>query len=242
MDETVTNFFVKTNFMEIKLEKISKTYSIPGTDISRDVLEGISFTLNGGDSMAVIGPSGSGKSTLLNIIGTLDMPTAGRVLMDGKDISTFTENQLANIRNRNIGFVFQLHHLLPQLNLLENILVPTIPMKRNLSDKNIVSKARDLLDEVGLADKTTQSPGQLSVGECQRAAVVRALINEPGIILADEPTGSLDQESAERLGDLLVKINRDHQVSMVVVTHAESLAKKMKQIFNLQNGKLIEKD
>jgi ABC-type lipoprotein export system ATPase subunit len=226
--------------MNIQLQNISKHFGIPGSEIRRDVLRDISLNITSGDALAIIGPSGSGKSTLLNIIGTLDLPSSGSMEIDGQNVSNFNEKQLAHIRNNNIGFVFQLHHLLPQLTLLENVLVPTIPNSNKSQRLAATTRARDLLDSVGLADKLTQKPGQLSVGECQRTALVRALINEPDILLADEPTGSLDKDSAEVMGELLVKINKEYNISMVLVTHSERLAGKMKQVYKLDNGLLLK--
>lgn len=224
--------------MIIELNKVGKTYINPGTNIHRDVLADISLSINSGDALAIVGPSGSGKSTLLNIIGTLDNPTSGTVKFKGEDITEFDEQQLAQIRNKSIGFVFQFHHLLPQLSLIENVLVPVIPLGSKVDSKVISRRAMELLDSVGLAERIHQRPGQLSGGECQRAALVRAMINQPELILADEPTGSLDQDSALQLGDLLLEINKKHNVAVVVVTHSLTLAEKMKGIYRLSNGKL----
>jgi len=212
---------------------------MPDTTNRREVLNGISLGIAGGDALAIVGPSGCGKSTLLNIIGTLDYPSTGLVEIDGHNVSQLGEKQLADFRNQNIGFVFQLHHLLPQLSLLENVLVPTIPLKDKVRRKAASARAMELLDSVGLADKLSQKPGQLSVGECQRTALVRALINKPDILLADEPTGSLDRDSAENLGELLVKINKEHNIAMVLVTHSEQLAGKMNKVYQLIDGKLV---
>jgi len=225
--------------MLVELEKISKHYEIPESQNKREVLDNISMKIQGGDSLAIIGPSGSGKSTLLNIIGTLDSPSTGTVRFNGSEINSLNEKQLAAIRNQHIGFVFQLHHLLPQLNLIENVLIPTIPLKNQDNSKNAQERAMELLHKVNLADKALQRPGTLSVGECQRAAVVRALINEPELILADEPTGSLDQKLSGQIGDLLAKINTEQKIAMIVVTHSEKLAKKMNTVFCLENGKLV---
>ena len=225
--------------MKIQLQNITKHYDIPGSVNRRNVLNDISLSIHAGDAMAIVGPSGCGKSTLLNIIGTLDLPSSGTVEINGQNAGEMNEKQLAGFRNQNIGFVFQLHHLLPQLSLLENVLVPTIPLEDKSKRKAASRRAMELLDSVGLADKLTQKPGELSVGECQRTALVRALINEPDILLADEPTGSLDRDSAENLGELLVKINKEHHIAMVLVTHSEHLAGKMKQVYNLIDGKLI---
>jgi len=226
--------------MIIELNKVSKHYKIPGQDNSREVLNEVSMNIETGDSIAIVGPSGSGKSTLLNIIGTLDRPSSGSVFFDEKDLLSYDDNHLAEIRNGKIGFVFQMHHLLPQLTLLENVLVPVIPHKDKSERKVAKERAMELIEFVGLKDKITQRPGQMSVGECQRTAVVRALINKPEILLADEPTGSLDQETAEQLGTLLLEINSKQNIATVVVTHSEKLANKMKRIYKITNGKLVE--
>ncbi len=222
--------------MKIELQHICKSY--PATQ--RNVLDDISLTIGANTTMAITGPSGCGKSTLLNIIGMLDRPVSGSVMIDGMDISSLNDTESAGIRNQKIGFIFQLHHLLPQLNILDNILLPTLVFKDEPLKSNSGARALELLETVGLADKIKQFPGQLSVGECQRAAVVRALINQPELILADEPTGSLDQESAEQVGNLLLSIHRMYQVTLVVVTHAPMLASKMSHVYTLQNGRLIQ--
>ncbi len=224
--------------MIIELNKVGKFFINPGTNIQRDVLADISIQINAGDSVAIVGPSGSGKSTLLNIIGTLDTPSSGVVMFKGEDVASFDEKRLAQIRNLSIGFVFQFHHLLPQLSLIENVLIPVIPQNSKVDSKAISTRAMELLDSVGLAERIHQRPGQLSGGECQRAALVRALINQAELILADEPTGSLDQDSAAQLGDLLLDINKKHNVAIVVVTHSLTLAEKMKSIYRLSHGKL----
>ncbi len=224
--------------MLIELKNIGKTFINPGTDSHRDVLVDINLKIFSGDSVAIVGPSGSGKSTLLNIIGTLDSPTSGNIFFKGMEIGLLNEMQLAPIRNKNIGFIFQLHHLLPQLSLIENVLLPVLPQNSKKIQKDATSRAMELLEIVGLADRIHQRPGQLSGGECQRAAVVRALINQPELILADEPTGSLDQDSAAQVGDLLGKINSEFKVALVVVTHSLTLAEKMGTIYRLSHGKL----
>jgi lipoprotein-releasing system ATP-binding protein len=243
------NVFGKSNFcktkeqnfikMLIDLQNITKYYKNPETDIRQMVLDDISLQINKGDALAIAGPSGSGKSTLLNIMGTLDVPISGNVIFNGVNIKNLNDSEIANIRNRHIGFIFQKHLLLPQLNLYENVLLPTLPIKDKEYKGKASEKARELLSSVGLADKIYQLPGKLSVGECQRAAVVRALINQPELILADEPTGSLDKESAENLGELLKTLNVKFGVALVVVTHSQHLADKMNKIFSLSNGKLV---
>jgi len=222
---------VNDNIMLAELHHISKHYDHP-------VLSEISLSISRGDTIAIIGPSGSGKSTLLNILGTLDHPSSGRVILNHEVTENLNNNQLADIRNHFIGFVFQLHYLLPQLTLLENILLPLLPEKDRAAVKTAENRASRLIDRVGLTNRIDHLPGELSVGECQRAAVVRALINKPGLLLADEPTGSLDEENANALGALLVELNREEEMGMVVVTHSMELAKRMEVIYRLHMGRL----
>lgn len=226
--------------MILKLDNISKSYQNPGNGLWQDVLTDISLEIRSGEALAISGPSGSGKSTLLNIIGTLDQPTAGSISFDGKEVKSFNNNQLAGFRNLHIGFVFQQHYLLPQLSLLENVILPMLPVKDKNRRNSALERAKKLLSEVGLSDKLHHIPGQLSGGECQRGAVVRAMINEPGLILADEPTGSLDQASAEQIGDLLSEINKKNKVTLIIVTHSEKLASKMDQVYHIFGGKLLQ--
>jgi ABC-type lipoprotein export system ATPase subunit len=225
--------------MEIELKQISKYYQIPGKE-KRVVLDDLSLKIESGDSIAIVGPSGSGKSTLLNLISSLDQANSGSIVHGGKEIDKSSEEELARFRNRNLGFIFQSHHLLPQLSLIENVLVPLIPEKDKKLKSEAEKRAQELIDFVGLSDQISQLPGQMSGGECQRTAVVRALIHQPGLLLADEPTGSLDKQSADQLGDLLVSINEKQKVTLVVVTHSLDLAKKMKKIYLLEDGKLKE--
>lgn len=227
--------------MIAELENIHKIYTNNKSEIKREVLVGINLSISKGEALSIVGPSGSGKSTLLNIIGTLDMPTSGIVKFNGNEINHYTENQLAAIRNQKIGFIFQSHHLLPQLNLLENVLLPTIVLEDKSKKKHAQERALKLLEKVGLADKVQQLPGQLSGGECQRTAVVRALINEPELLLADEPTGSLDKASADRIGELLSDINKEEGVALIVVTHSISLADKIGNSYNLSEGRITKR-
>ena len=199
----------------------------------------INLTIELGDSIAIVGPSGSGKSTLLNLIGSLDIPSSGDIMFEGKNINQLNEKEVSEFRNTKIGFVFQQHHLLPQLTLLENVLLPTLVSNNKDDASKIEIRAKQLLKKVGLEDKIDQSPSHCSVGECQRAAVVRALINQPKVILADEPTGSLDEQNASELVDLLSQINKDENVSIVMVTHSLELASKMKKVYKLSNKKLV---
>lgn len=181
----------------------------------------------------MVGPSGSGKSTLLNIMGTLDTPSEGTVHLDGENLLAVEAGRLAEIRNRKLGFVFQLHHLLPQCTVLENVLIPTL-VREDRDESH--ERAQSLLQRVGLGGRLKHRPGQLSGGERQRVAVVRALINEPRVLLADEPTGSLDRAGSERLADLLVQLNREEQVTLVVVTHAMRVAERMGRVLELHDG------
>ena len=202
------------------------------------VLAGVDLRIDAGESLAVVGPSGSGKSTLLNILGTLDRPTAGTVLLGGRDVTGLHEDELASIRAAQIGFVFQLHHLLPQCTVLENVLVPTLALSQARGPEPAEERARRLLGRVGLGHRLSHLPGQLSGGERQRAAVVRALINAPRLLLADEPTGSLDRRSADDLAALLLELNREEGVALVVITHAPEVAVRMGRVLTLVAGRL----
>jgi lipoprotein-releasing system ATP-binding protein len=227
------------------LEVAGVARSYPTADGAVPVLSGVDLQLPEGESVAIVGPSGSGKSTLLNIIGTLDSPDAGHVRLEGRDLTALDETARAAVRAREIGFIFQLHHLLPQCTALENVLVPTLALggataarRCPLEPERSVERARRLLTRVGLEGRMGHRPGQLSGGERQRVAVVRALINRPRLVLADEPTGSLDRAAADDLGQLLVALNREEGVSLVVVTHAASLAARMARVLELRDGKL----
>ncbi len=224
--------------MLLELKNISKTYEIPSGEGQAIVLRDISLQVNQGESIAVVGPSGSGKSTLLNIIGALDRPTSGIVTLTGKNLADLEDSELSKIRNQDIGFVFQLHHLLPQCTVLENVLIPTIPLGLNREDENVRIRAKELLEKVGLEKHFYHFPAQLSGGERQRVAVVRALINTPKLILADEPTGSLDRESSENLGQLLLQLNKEEGMALIVVTHSLELARLMDKVYKLRDGKL----
>jgi lipoprotein-releasing system ATP-binding protein len=224
--------------MLLDLKNIEKSYETPAGSATASVLRNVSLEVGQGDTLAVVGPSGSGKSTLLNIIGALDKPTSGEVILNGRNLATLSEDELARIRNTEIGFIFQLHHLLPQCTVLENVLVPTIPSGRAANSSAMSERARALLHKVGLEERIDYFPARLSVGEQQRVAVVRALMNQPKIILADEPTGSLDPESADMLGHLLLDLNHAENVALIVVTHSLKLAERMETVYQIQNGTL----
>ena len=222
------------NAVVLKLEEVHKQYESVGC-LPVEVLKGISLKVKHGDSIAIVGPSGCGKSTLLNILGSLDSPTSGSIQLDGQELANLSEQELATIRNQKVGFIFQSHHLLPQCSILENVLVPTLAGKGKAS-LDAIERAKQLLENSGLEHRISHRPSQLSGGECQRAAVVRALINQPSIILADEPTGALDHDNAETMTELLVKLNREDQATLIVVTHSMELAAKMGTTYKLQNG------
>jgi len=221
----------------LELTHATKQYAGPPGSPGPQVLRDISLTVRAGESVAIVGPSGSGKSTLLNLIGTLDRATSGSVLLDGQDPAELTDVQLAEFRARRVGFVFQLHHLLPQCTVLENVLVPTLAAGATGGD-DAETRARTLLERVGLDERLAYKPSQLSGGECQRVAVVRALINAPALLLADEPTGSLDAASAEALAELLVELNREQGLALIVVTHSLDLARRMDRVLDLRDGRL----
>ncbi len=233
----------------LELINVAKSYQSPAKVDGVCVLKDITLKVEKGQSLVIVGPSGSGKSTLLNIIGALDRPTAGRVLFDGKDLAELNESELARIRNRQIGFVFQLHHLLPQCTVLENVLVPTLAglrraqssRKNRLPKKEIHQRAVNLLQRVGLKDHLLYRPGQLSGGQRQRVAVVRALINKPKLLLADEPTGSLDKDASENIAELLVELNRSEQVTLIAVTHSLKLAEQIGHVMELSDGLLRDR-
>ncbi len=225
----------------LELINVAKDYPSPGRTERFPVLKDITLKVSGGDSLAVVGPSGCGKSTLLNIIGALDRPSRGNVLLDGNDLGKLPDSALAKLRSGRIGFVFQLHHLLPQCTVLENVLLPTIATGNSASRKQARTRAAQLLERVGLTGLENHRPGELSGGQRQRAAVVRALINKPKLLLADEPTGSLDADSAQDISDLLVELNRSENVTLIVVTHWPNLAEKMEKVLYLTDGYLKER-
>lgn len=219
----------------INIENITKSY--PSGTASRKVLDNLSLEVKRGETIAIVGPSGSGKTTLLNIIGTLDKADGGNVLFEGADLAAKNQTQIIAFRNQKIGMVFQLHHLLPQCTLWENVLVPTLPLKND--DGNAAQRAEILLKRTGIWEQRFQKPSELSGGECQRAALVRALINEPSLILADEPTGALDHDNALNLIDLLLELNKEQGTALIVVTHSLELASKMDKVYKLADGKLM---
>ena len=223
----------------LRLTRVTKRYDAPDKAGALTILDDVSLDLTRGESLAIVGPSGSGKSTLLHIIGTLDRPTSGSVALNGQDLGGLNDQQLAAVRNRQIGFVFQSHYLLPQCSVLENVLVPTLATDEAAARDGASERAGRLLKRVGLGERMSHRPGELSGGERQRVAVVRALINQPQLLLADEPTGSLDQTSARELGQLLLELNREEGVTLIIVTHARELAQRMGRVLELKEGRLL---
>jgi len=220
----------------LRLEKISKSFPRRGI-----VLDNLDISVSEGDSVAVTGPSGSGKTTLMNIIGTLDKPDTGSVLFNGSSLLQMNQVQSAIYRNRNIGFVFQDHLLLPHLTVIENIMLPVAAFDISGEDFNKKKDyARLLMAKTGISDLENKYPYYISGGEAQRVTLVRALINQPAILLADEPTGSLDSKNADTLGSLLADMNREFGITLITVTHSDSLASKMKLRYKLEDGKLNE--
>ncbi|MCX5835922.1 MAG: ABC transporter ATP-binding protein [Deltaproteobacteria bacterium] len=222
----------------ITLKDLSKTFIKDGN--SSEVLKGVDCTIAQGQSLAILGVSGSGKSTHIHILGTLDHPTSGNVLFDDVNVFDWNENKLADFRNRKIGFVFQFHNLLPEFSSLENTMMPALI--QDMPYREAKERAEAILNEVGLGNRLTHKPGELSGGEQQRVAVARALINEPEIILADEPTGNLDTETGKKIEDLLVRFNQNKNITLVVVTHNKSLADRMSQSIGLKDGKIYSRD
>lgn len=220
----------------ISVQNLSKSYQTPGETLQ--VLSDLNLTLAAGETASIIGPSGCGKSTLLNLLGALDRPTSGSIEIDGQDIATLSDDQASAFRNHSLGFIFQQHHLLPQLTVLENVLVPRLAGDWAEPAAATEQRARQLLESVGLSQRLNHLPWQLSGGEKLRTAVARALINQPKLILADEPTGSLDPASTDTIADLLLDLNRTQNVTLIVVTHNPELARRMSHTFELRNGKL----
>jgi len=219
----------------LQLNDVSKTFQ--QSDVNLTILKSVDFSINNGETVAICGPSGSGKSTFLNIASGLDAPSSGTVLFDNQDLSELSDEELSKIRLKEIGFVFQQHYLLPQCTALENILMPTLPLG---TSNELRDRAHELLKAVGLTDRAHHLPSMLSGGECQRVAVARALINQPRLLFADEPTGSLDNQSAEAMTDLLLELNRRYKTSLIVVTHSDTLASNMQLKYTLHDGSLIK--
>lgn len=221
----------------IEVSRVSKIYETPAGPVN--VLRDLDLHVGAAETVAIVGPSGSGKTTLLNLLGALDRPTSGSVVIDGAPIGDLKPEAAARFRNRSIGFIFQLHYLLPQCTILENVLVPRLAGGWTEDPASVRARAQSLLEQVGLRDRMSHRPWQLSGGEQLRVAIARSLINQPKIILADEPTGSLDPSTGERIGDLLLRTNEGTRVALVVVTHNPGLAQRMQKTYRLEAGRLV---
>ncbi|MCS7470627.1 ABC transporter ATP-binding protein [Stieleria sp. ICT_E10.1] len=220
----------------LTVENVSKSFPTAGEPL--EVLRDVSLELAGGQSMAIVGPSGSGKSTLLQILGTLDRPDEGSVKLDGEDPFVLDDTQLAHWRNRRVGFIFQDHHLLPQLSVIENVLVPSLAVGRASADH--IARATELLEAVGLSQRTGHLPSELSGGERERVAIARALLMRPALVLADEPTGNLDRRTAESVTAVLQTLQKENDAILICVTHSGALAEAMDQRQELVDGRLVE--
>jgi lipoprotein-releasing system ATP-binding protein len=221
----------------VLIEGLTKRFEHMGRTL--DVLRGIDLNIHAGQILAIVGPSGAGKSTLLHCMGTLDLPTSGRIRLGKEELTTMSSSRLAAVRNRDIGFVFQFHHLLPEFTALENVAIPGLIQGR--PKKEMEKRAAALLDEVGLSHRATHRPGELSGGEQQRVAVARALALDPKLVLADEPTGNLDTATSDAIHDLFFQINRQHGTTIIVVTHNPAFAERMPRVVRLRDG-VVEAD
>jgi len=220
----------------IHAEQLGKTYA--EGKLRTPVFDGLSLSVAKGETVAILGASGAGKSTLLHLLGGLDTPTAGEVYVGGQKMSALSDAARGALRNRALGFVYQFHHLLPEFTALENVMLPVLLNGTGVQDAS--QRARALLESVGLGHRLEHKPGELSGGERQRAAVARALVNRPACVLGDEPTGNLDEKTAATVFELMLALNREHHTSLVLVTHARALARRMDRVLELHEGKLRE--
>ena len=216
----------------VTVQNVTKTFEHEGRSLQ--VLKGIDLEIGAGEMVTIVGPSGAGKSTLLHLIGTLDLPTEGRILYGGRDVTRLGSSDLAEFRNRSIGFVFQFHHLLPEFTALENVMMPGLIQ----GGRRLENRARELLSEVGLSERLTHRPGELSGGEQQRVALARALLMQPKLVLADEPTGNLDSQTSDSVQSLIFDLNRRHGITFLIVTHSRDFAAMMPRQVSMKDGRI----
>lgn len=226
--------------MIIELDKVNKGYCDADDGRKREILRDVSFSVNNGERISVIGPSGCGKSTLLNLMGSLDFADSGEIRIKGKSTADLSETEIAELRASEIGFVFQLHHLLPQATVLENVMLPNLARQQRVDAATVKSRALELLARVRLQEHAHKLPAKLSGGERQRAAVVRALINKPSLLLADEPTGALDSKNSSELVDLLLELNGSEGVALVIVTHNNEITSQMDRTLGFSGGQVLD--
>lgn len=223
-----------TNTPLVAVQNVKKSFVHEGREVP--ILRGIDLSIDEGEMLCIVGPSGAGKSTLLHLLGTLDLPSEGRILIGGEDVTTYSSSKLADFRNRSIGFVFQFHHLLPEFTALENVMMPG--RIRGEAGAELESRARELLAEAGLEKRVTHRPGELSGGEQQRVALARALIMNPRLVLADEPTGNLDSTTSKAMHDLMFGLNKSRGTTFLVVTHSADLAAQMPRVVHMRDGRV----
>lgn len=216
-------------------QNLTMRYTQGGLDV--EVLKGVNFNINCGERVAIMGASGSGKSTLLHLLGGLEKPTSGKVILENTDLNTVTTQKLAHLRNSSLGFIYQFHHLLGEFTVLENVAMPLLIANESVAEAK--RSATRLLQRVGLGHRVEHKPGELSGGERQRAAVARALINKPKVVLADEPTGNLDSKTAEQIFQLMLELNQELNVSFLIVTHDHELAGKMERVLQMEDGVIV---